>query len=82
MKKVKRLFSLVLLCATVFGMLHVDAHAPKVPPTVEEELRLAKKVQELLREVGAVSYTHLLLTSESCLHVVAAAILGKSKSLW
>lgn len=52
MKKVKQLFSLVLLCATVFGMLHVDAHAIKEPPTVEEELRLAEKVQELLREVG------------------------------
>lgn len=52
MKNVKRLFSLVLLCAMVFGIIHVDANDRKNPQAVEEELQLAKEVQELLREVG------------------------------
>ena len=52
MKKMKRLFSFVLICAIVFGALSVYAKDTKNPPSVEEELRMAEEIRKILREVG------------------------------
>ena len=52
MKKIKRLFSFVLICAIVFGALSVYAKDTKNPPSVEEELRMAEEIRQILREVG------------------------------
>ena len=52
MKKIKQLFSFVLICATVLGTLSVYAQEPKDPPSVEEKLQMAEDIREILREVG------------------------------
>ena len=52
LKKIKQLFSFVLICATVLGTLSVYAQEPKDPPSVEEKLQMAEDIREILREVG------------------------------
>ncbi len=52
MKKIKQLFSFVLICATVLGTLSVYAQEPKDPPSVGEKLQMAEEIREILREVG------------------------------
>ena len=52
MKRIKQLFSFVLICATVLGTLSVYAQEPKDPPSVEEKLQMAEDIREILREVG------------------------------
>ena len=52
LKRIKQLFSFVLICATVLGTLSVYAQEPKDPPSVEEKLQMAEDIREILREVG------------------------------
>lgn len=52
MKRMKRFFSFVLICVTVFGTLGVSAEEPKEPMSVEEKIQMAEEIREILREAG------------------------------
>ena len=75
MKKMKRLFSFVLICAIVFGALSVYAKDTKNPPSVEEEFRMAEEIRKILREVG-------VGTAEGCDKISKPEFITKSNYLY